>query len=79
MGIQMKLLSLLFGILSAVFWTLSSVIRSRVKPHRVIITMEDKKDDVDLHNLILTIQAQSLWNRLAAFSASLAIIFQMLE
>lgn len=62
---------------SAVCWVVSSVVRSRVKPHRVVLTLE-KEEFIDLHNLALTLQLQSVWNRWAAVFAALTLIFQVI-
>lgn len=71
-------ISIGFGVLSAVFWLGSALVKSKTKPHRVIITMGDGKADVDMHNLILSIQLQSKFNCCAAVCAAIAIPGQMI-
>jgi hypothetical protein len=42
-----------------------------------VLTLE-KEEFIDLHNLALTLQLQSVWNRWAAVFAALTLIFQVI-
>lgn len=66
-----------FGVLSAGFWLGSAFVKSNIKPHTVVITMGDAKDDIDLHNLILSMQIQARYNGYAAICAAIAILGQV--
>lgn len=70
-------ISIGFGVLSAGFWLCSALVKSKIKPHRVIMTMGDGKADVDMHNLILSIQLQSKLNCCAAVFAAIASLGQI--
>lgn len=72
-------LSVVTGILSAVFWVISSRIKSRKKPGVAVLTMGTGEGDVDMHNLILSIRLQSKWNSRAAIFAAISVLFQALS
>lgn len=70
-------ISIGFGVLSSGFWIGSVFVKSKIKPHRVVITMDNETNNVDLHNLILSLQLQSKYNGYAAICAAIAILAQI--
>lgn len=72
-------LDLVFAVISAILWVVSSVVESKTRPHRVVLTFDGTPAEVDLHNLTLTMRLQSKWNRIAAISTAIAVSFQVFE
>ncbi|WP_339539140.1 hypothetical protein [Pseudomonas sp. RA_15y_Pfl2_54] len=71
--------SLLFGLLSAVFWVVSAVVKAPPPPE-----LEGKPDGsywggnvLNGGDLYGTLRAQSKWNSRAAFAASAAVLLQI--
>ncbi|MEQ9926992.1 hypothetical protein ABRP60_18820 [Pectobacterium brasiliense] len=69
--------SLLAGLLSAALWIKSATIKSKVTPHRVVVTFGNSDDKVDLHTFLYTAKLQAKYNSRAAIAAAVAIICQV--
>ncbi len=70
-----RVLSILTGFLSALFWLCSAFVKSRVMPHRVVLTMKKPHSMVDMHNFVLTARLQAKYNSIAAcFAAACALL-----
>lgn len=73
-----RILSISTGFISAIFWLCSAFVKSKVKPHRVVLTMDEPHPKVDMHNFVLTARLQAKYNSIAACFAAVCALFQIM-
>ncbi|WP_201251884.1 hypothetical protein [Pantoea sp. S62] len=72
---EYRVLSISAGVLSALYWLYSAFVTSKEKPNRVVLTMKEPDDIVDMHNFVLTSRLQAKYNsRAACYAAACAIL-----
>lgn len=69
--------SLTFGILSAILWIKSATAKVELGKKIVMVTYEDPELNVNLHDFFATVRLQSKYNSFAALSAAATALFQI--
>lgn len=75
---EYRIFSITSGVLSALYWLYSAFVTSKEKPHRVVLTMKEPDDIVDMHNFVLTARLQAKYNSRAAICAAACALLQMM-
>lgn len=70
--------SLTFGVLSAILWIKSATAKVELGKKIVMVTFEDPELDVNLHDFFATARLQSKYNSFAALSAAATVLSQIL-
>ncbi|MEW5289831.1 hypothetical protein ABW286_11650 [Erwinia papayae] len=70
--------SLTFGVLSAILWIKSSTAKVELGKKIVMVTYENPELNVNLHDFFATARLQSKYNSFAALSAAATALFQIL-
>lgn len=70
--------SLTFGVLSAILWIKSATAKVELGKKIVMVTYEDPELNVNLHDFFATARLQSKYNSFAALSAAATALSQIL-
>jgi len=74
---EYHILSIFSGVMSALYWLYSAFVTSKEKPNRVVLTMKEPDDIVDMHNFVLTARLQAKYNSRAAICAAACALLQL--
>lgn len=72
------MVSLTFGVLSAILWIKSATVKVELGKKIVMVTYENPELNVNLHDFFATARLQSKYNSFAALSAAATALSQIL-